>query len=121
MLIQANNLSYSVSGKLVLDNLNLQIKEDGIAAILGSNGTGKSTLLSIIAGLTQPEAGEVHFQNEKVLGPDLKLVPGHPGITLVRQDMKLTPYATIRENLTYILTAWDNNEQEVKIEELSKL
>jgi ABC-type sugar transport system ATPase subunit len=68
-------------------------------AIAGETGSGKSTLLKIIAGLIQPDAGEVLFENERVAGPDEKLIPGHPGIGYLSQHFELRNNYRVEELL----------------------
>ena len=58
-------------------------------AVAGETGSGKSTLLKIIAGLVQPDAGEVIFENERVPGPEEKLIPGDPRIAYLSQHFEL--------------------------------
>ena len=58
-------------------------------AIAGETGSGKSSLLKIIAGLLQPDAGEIFFNNTKVPGPNEKLLPGHPSIAYLSQHFEL--------------------------------
>jgi ABC-type sugar transport system ATPase subunit len=58
-------------------------------AIAGETGSGKTTLLKMIAGLLQPTAGEILFENKKVLGPLDQLIPGHPGIGYLSQYFEL--------------------------------
>jgi ABC-type sugar transport system ATPase subunit len=57
--------------------------------IAGETGSGKTTLLKLIAGLTHPDAGEVYFNDEKVLGPWDQLIPGHKGIGYLSQHFEL--------------------------------
>jgi len=67
-MIQIKNL-YKKFGKLVvLDNLNLELKEGGIYAILGPNGSGKTTLIKSILGMVIPNKGEIKINNKNVLG-----------------------------------------------------
>ncbi len=75
-MITFNNVSVSFDGKRVLSNLNLQIG-DGITAVVGQSGFGKTTLLRLIAGLIKPISGEIEtdyvkpafvFQDQRLLG-----------------------------------------------------
>jgi ABC-type sugar transport system ATPase subunit len=52
--------------KIVLDTVNLKIHEGEILALLGPNGSGKTTILKILAFIENPSSGEVTFQGEKV-------------------------------------------------------
>ncbi|MDQ3393356.1 MAG: ATP-binding cassette domain-containing protein, partial [Bacteroidota bacterium] len=92
-----------------------------IYAILGANGSGKTTLLNILSGLLQPENGTVLLNERKVEGPQERLVPGHPEISLVKQDNSLFPLHTVRANLQYVLQSHPNKTQNDKILMLSKL
>ncbi|MBC7388553.1 MAG: ABC transporter ATP-binding protein [Opitutaceae bacterium] len=121
MLLKINGLNFSIEGNQILDDFNLQLNLKGITAILGTNGSGKSTLLSLIAGYLQPSSGSLYLNETKIIGPDFKLIPGHPEIALVRQDMRLTPYATVRENLSHVLRTYDENGQKLHINKLSRL
>ena len=68
-ILTINNLSKSYYTKekeiLVLDNINLKIKEKSITAIVGPSGCGKSTLLNIIGGLDHKTKGQLLFSDNK--------------------------------------------------------
>ena len=121
MLLEVKNLKYDREERTILKELNFNISTKGITAILGANGSGKSTLLSLIAGFLQPASGYISFNGKKVIGPAYKLVPGHDEIALVRQDMRLTPYATVRENLHHILRHYNDSEQDAESLRLASL
>ena len=62
-MIEVNNISFKYAGgkNLVFDDFSLELKQDTIYGLLGKNGTGKSTLLYLIAGLLRPKKGTVSF------------------------------------------------------------
>lgn len=70
-------------------------------AIAGETGSGKSSLLKIIAGLVQPDNGQVWFENNKVEGPAEKLMPGHPGIAYLSQHFELLHNYRVEELLLF--------------------
>lgn len=83
---------------LVLDDVNLSMKEGEIVALLGRSGSGKSTLLRIIAGLIEPSAGEVFYRGKYVTGPV-------SGISMVFQNFALLPWLTVLQNVELGLEA----------------
>lgn len=60
-LVELKNISKVYTNKNVLHNLSLTINQQQIIAILGGNGTGKSTLLRIIAGIERPSSGKIYY------------------------------------------------------------
>lgn len=58
-------------------------------AIAGETGCGKTTLLKMIAGLEQPSAGIILFEDKKVIGPEEQLLPGHKSIAYLSQHFEL--------------------------------
>jgi ABC-type sulfate/molybdate transport systems ATPase subunit len=70
-------------------------------AIAGETGAGKSTVMKIIAGLMQPDSGDVIFENERVRGPADKLVPGHPAIAYLSQHFELQKFLRVEQVLDY--------------------
>ena len=65
-LIDLQHISKSFDGELVLDDLNLSIKENSFVTLLGPSGCGKTTTLRILGGFTTPDSGKVMFDGEAV-------------------------------------------------------
>jgi NitT/TauT family transport system ATP-binding protein len=86
------------AGRLVLDHIDFTLKEGEIVAILGKSGSGKSTFLRVVAGLTQPSAGTVSYRGQPVYGP------AH-GIAMVFQSFALFPWLTVLGNVELGLEA----------------
>lgn len=63
---ELKDITKAYGNKIVVDNVNLQIHEGEIVALLGPNGSGKTTILKILAFIENPTSGEVYFQGEKV-------------------------------------------------------
>ena len=79
-MLEVKNLTVSIEGNTILDDLNLTVKDGEVAAIMGPNGTGKSTLAYVIAGKPDyhVESGEVLLDGENILelGPDERAAKG---------------------------------------------
>ena len=90
---------------LVLDDVNLVLKENEIVGLLGRSGSGKSTLLRIIAGLIQPTGGSVTYQGEPLDGPA-------EGVAMVFQTFALFPWLTVLQNVEAGLEALGVNPRE---------
>ena len=83
---------------LVLENINLDLRSGEIVGLLGRSGSGKSSLLRIIAGLARPVAGEVRWRGRPLTGPA-------QGIAMVFQSFALFPWLTVLENVEIGLEA----------------
>jgi len=83
---------------LVLDNINFKLREGEIVALLGKSGSGKSSLLRIIAGLISPTSGQVFYRGMPVTRPVR-------GIAMVFQSFALMPWLTVLENVELGLEA----------------
>ncbi len=86
-------------GNVVLKDIHFTQQRFQKIAIAGETGSGKSTLLKIIAGFIQPDAGEIIFNNERVLGPDEKLIAGHNSIAYLSQHFELRNNYRVEELL----------------------
>ena len=76
----------------VLKDINLEIKEGEFVAIVGFSGTGKTTLISTIAGLIKPDSGEVIMEGRQVTGPSAER-------GVVFQSYSLMPWLTVYGNV----------------------
>ena len=90
---------------LVLDDVNLTLKDGEVVGLLGRSGSGKSTLLRIIAGLISPSGGTVTYKGEPVDGPA-------DGVAMVFQTFALFPWLTVLQNVEAGLEALGVNPRE---------
>ena len=86
------------SKPLILDDVNLTLRENEIVGLLGRSGSGKSTLLRSIAGLIRPTEGQVLFPRN----PD---VEGATSVAMVFQSFALFPWLTVQQNVELGLEA----------------
>ena len=121
-MLNATKLTKSFSGDVkAVRNVSISLQPGQIVALVGASGSGKSTLLNLLAGLTDADTGEVRFNDERVLGPSEKLVPGHESIRLVHQEYQLMPNVSVRENIAYALRFFEKNYRTFRVNELLKL
>ncbi len=83
---------------LILDDVNMRLRDGEILVLLGRSGSGKSTLLRMLAGLSQPSAGSVLHRGAPVDGPV-------PGLAMVFQSFALFPWLTVLQNVELGLEA----------------
>jgi NitT/TauT family transport system ATP-binding protein len=92
---------------LVLDGVELNLKQGEIVGLLGRSGSGKSTLLRLIAGLAQPQGGSLSYMGHRIDGPA-------NGIAMVFQSFALFPWLTVLENVQLGLEAMNIPTPEIR-------
>jgi len=101
-IIELKGVSKSFGNKIILDNADLKIYEGDALVIIGPSGTGKSTILRIIAGLIEPDQGEIYVKGKKRVG----LIEDHQeflAVSMVFQQAALFDSLTVRENIGFSL------------------
>lgn len=96
-LINLVNISKSYNNNLILDDLNLYIRENEFLTLLGPSGCGKTTTLRIIGGFEQPDSGQVLFDNKDIT----HLPPNKRQLNTVFQKYALFTHMTIEENIAF--------------------
>ncbi len=96
-LIDLQNISKSYDGQMVLDELNLYIRENEFLTILGPSGCGKTTTLRIIGGFETPDTGTVYFDGKDITN----LPPYKRQLNTVFQKYALFTHMTIAENIAF--------------------
>jgi NitT/TauT family transport system ATP-binding protein len=92
---------------LVLDDVNLTLKDGEIVGLLGRSGSGKSTLLRLIAGLSRPQGGKLSYMGAPIEGPT-------QGVSMVFQSFALFPWMTVLENVQLGLEALNLPAREMR-------
>ena len=100
-LLTVSGISKRNGDVFAVEGISFEQKPLQKIAIAGETGSGKSTLLKIIAGLVQPDTGTVLFEQQRVLGPNEKLMPGHEGIAYLSQHFELHNHYRIEEILDF--------------------
>lgn len=96
-MLEAREICHQYENKPLLKGINLSVEDHEVLCLLGSSGSGKSTMLRIIAGLEKPESGRI-YRN----GTDITDLPVHErNFGLVFQDYALFPHLTVAENTAF--------------------
>ena len=106
--LTVHNLSRIEKENLVVNNISFKQQHLQKIAISGSTGSGKTTVLKMIAGLIQPNSGTIFFEGEKVIGPDEKLLPGHKGIAYLSQHFELRNIYWVHELMSMVNVMTDD-------------
>lgn len=91
-LLQLSAASKSFGSTTVLKNVDLTVEEGDFVSIIGYSGTGKTTLISLLAGLMKPTSGLVEMEGLAITGPG-------PERGIVFQNYSLLPWLTVEENI----------------------
>ena len=118
-LIDIVGVSKSYGDNLVLDDLNLYIRENEFLTLLGPSGCGKTTLLRILGGFENPDSGKVIFDGKDITS----LAPNKRQLNTVFQKYALFTHMTIAENIAFGLKIkkLPKNEIDKKVHEMLKM
>ena len=96
-IINIKNVSKHFGDAKAVDNVSLQVRDKEFLALLGPSGCGKTTLLRMLGGFEQPDAGEIFIDGKDMRG----LPPNMRPVNMVFQSYAIFPHLTARENIAY--------------------
>jgi simple sugar transport system ATP-binding protein len=97
-LLRLRNIAKSFGDKVALSHVDLDVEAGQVHVICGENGAGKSTLMNILAGILQPDSGEMLLDGKSRRFSD-PIDAGRAGIGMVHQHFKLIASMSVAENL----------------------
>jgi branched-chain amino acid transport system ATP-binding protein len=97
-LLELNGVSKSFGGLLCIDRLDLEVKEGEIVSVIGPNGAGKTTLFNLVSGIYEPDAGEIVFAGQNVVGLEPHRI-AQLGIARTFQTLRLFLNLSVKENV----------------------
>lgn len=129
MILQLQKITKSylsgenASGRLILDQLDLSVKEGESIAITGPSGSGKTTLLNLIGTLDRPDSGRILFDNIDLSGMDDRQLATfrNQKIGFVFQQHFLLPQLTLWENVLLPTLAGQKQQNPESIERAERL
>lgn len=108
-LLRVEEVSKAYEGRPLLRDISFEVAAGEIVCLLGPSGTGKTTLLRMIAGLEEPDAGQVVFDGKTLLG-----VPPHErGFGMMFQDLALFPHRNVFDNVAFGLRMQGMNSADI--------
>jgi ABC-type Fe3+/spermidine/putrescine transport system ATPase subunit len=109
-LLKVSNLSLEINNSKILENISFSLENNEVLSILGPSGSGKSSILRLIAGLIKPNKGDITFL-EKVISSKNKIVPtGERNIGLMFQEDVLFPHLNVFKNIAFGLKSKKNKD-----------
>jgi ABC-type Fe3+/spermidine/putrescine transport system ATPase subunit len=110
-MIRVRRLGKRFNGKRVVDGVDLAVEREEIVVVFGPSGCGKTTLLRLIAGLEQPDAGAIDINGRSARASDWRLRPHERGLSMIFQDLALWPHMSALENVLFGLEpGWRNRK-----------
>ena len=119
MILKADNLMKSYSGKKVVKDISLQLKQGEIVGLLGPNGAGKTTSFYMIVGLIKPNSGKIYLDQEEITKfPMYKRA--QYGIGYLAQEASVFRKMSVENNILSVLqlTKLSKKDQNKKMESL---
>ena len=97
-LLEVSKVSKHFPGVRALNNVDLTLSSGEVLAVIGENGAGKSTLMKILAGVQQPDRGEIRVKGKTVVLNSVETAL-NLGIALIRQELNLADNLNVGANI----------------------
>jgi ABC-type branched-subunit amino acid transport system ATPase component len=98
ILLELDGISKAFGGLKCINELDLHVDEGEIVSVIGPNGAGKTTLFNLITGVYQPDAGDIRFEGETLLGLEPHQITKR-GVARTFQTLRLFLNLTVKENV----------------------
>jgi iron(III) transport system ATP-binding protein len=102
--VETHGLAKSFNGHTVLHHIDLEVQPGTTTAVVGASGCGKTTLLRLIAGFENPDAGTISIGGRQVASPQRSVAPHRRAVGYVAQDGALFPHLNVGQNVAYGLS-----------------
>ena len=119
MILKAQNISKTYSGRKVVKSISLEVKQGEIIGLLGPNGAGKTTSFYMIVGMIKPNQGKIFLNDEEITSyPMYKRAK--KGIGYLAQEASVFRKLSVEDNIMSVLQFTDlsKKEQNIKLESL---
>ena len=113
--IKTSKLTKKYKEKVVVNGIDLLIKEGELFSLLGVNGAGKTTTIKMLSGLILPTSGEILINNMNMKDDVYKI---KQILNVSPQETAIAPNLTVKENLEFMAGVYQINDKEDKINEL---
>lgn len=100
-IVQYKNVCKSYGEKSILKDFNLDIQRGEFLVVVGTSGSGKTTMMKMINGLVKPDSGEVLINGENIEDKDIISLRRHIGYAI--QGNALFPHMSVKDNIAYTL------------------
>ena len=104
MIFEIKNLQYSISGKVILKEINLKLDNSNHLLIQGPSGCGKTTLLNLMSGLLKPDSGDILFKNKNLSNleeNEVDLIRSE-NFGFIFQKLHLIGHLNIKQNINLV-------------------
>jgi iron(III) transport system ATP-binding protein len=112
--VRVTGVSRSYGSHRVLNDVSFDVPDGSVCVLLGSSGSGKTTMLRLIAGLDRPESGEIVIGGKLIVGDGTFVAPEQRDIGLVFQSYALWPHLTVFDQIAYPLRVRGWNRDRIK-------
>lgn len=119
--VKGLNFSYRHSREETIRDFSVNIAEGEILSILGESGSGKSTILRLIAGLERPDSGTITINSRIMVDEHTLVQPENRGVGMVFQDYALFPHMTVEGNVKFGLRTMSSREKNERLDEVLAL
>ena len=119
MILRAENIAKSYSGRQVVKQISLEVKQGEIIGLLGPNGAGKTTSFYMIVGMIKPNGGKIFLNDEEITSYHM-YKRAQKGIGYLAQEASIFRKLSVEDNIMFVLQFTDlsKKQQKIKLESL---